>query len=247
MSKTSINTPNGQQVSKKQKTGEDSKKQKIGTEAFKKGKQQWADHLTQKAKHDNYPARSVYKLMEIQKKFSIMKKGNKVLDLGCAPGSWLIYAAQTIGQGAEKNVGNTGAAVGIDLQKVTVPLPSNATAIQGDIFDFNQDNHLSDLHDSLAQNMEKGYDVVLSDMAPATTGRKDIDTSRSFQLCEAALKVACERLVNGGNFVCKIFQGADFKQFEQSIKASFKQYAIFKPDSCRKASKEIYIIGKGKI
>ncbi|MGD9731973.1 MAG: SAM-dependent methyltransferase [Desulfamplus sp.] len=230
----------------------DKKKKTADAQGFRKGKQQWADHLTEKAKHDNYPARSVYKLMEIQKKFNIIRKGNKILDLGCAPGSWLIYAAQIVGQSSDKNSGdkiggNQGVAVGIDLQKVTVPLPSNATAIQGDIFDFNQDNDSSDLHDSLAQNIEKGYDVVLSDMAPATTGRKDIDTARSFQLCEAALKVACERLATGGNFVCKIFQGSDFKLFEQSVKASFKQYAVFKPESCRKASKEIYIIGKGKI
>ncbi len=266
MSKTSINRPNRQQVSKKQKTGEESKRQKSGTEAFKKGKQQWADHLTEKAKHDNYPARSVYKLMEIQKKFNIMKRGNNVLDLGCAPGSWLIYAAQTVGQNSGKNIENQGFAVGIDLQKVTVSLPPNATAIEGDIFNLNQvdfnfnsgmshlNNDISALNsdtehpnDSLAQNMEKGYNVVLSDMAPATTGRKEIDAARSFELCEAALKIACDWLLTGGNFVCKIFQGSDFKQFEQSVKAKFKQYAIFKPESCRKASKEIYIIGKGKI
>ncbi|MBF0203922.1 MAG: RlmE family RNA methyltransferase [Desulfamplus sp.] len=194
-----------------------------------KAKQKWADHLTEKAKHDNYPARSVYKLMEIQKKLSIMKKGSRVLDLGCAPGSWLIYSAQTIGK--------QGDAFGIDLQKVTVPLPSNATALQGDIFDL----------DKFYPDTGTKYDVVLSDMAPATTGRKDIDAAKSFELCEAALKVACELLVEGGNFVCKIFQGSEFKQFEHNVKSNFRQCTIFKPESCRKASKEIYIIGKGKI
>jgi len=207
------------------------------TEPFNKGKQQWADHLTEKAKHDNYPARSVYKLMEIQKKFSIMKKGNKILDLGCAPGSWLIYSAST--------VGSQGRAVGIDLQKVEAALPPNATAVQGDI--FNMGDTLAQMNEALAANAKKEYDVVLSDMAPATTGRKEIDAARSFELCEAALNVACEWLVQGGNFVCKIFQGSDFKQFEQSVKANFRQHTIFKPESCRKASKEIYIIGRGKI
>lgn len=217
-----------------------------------KGKQQWADHLTEKAKHDNYPARSVYKLMEIQKKFTIIKKGNRVLDLGCAPGSWLIYAAQTIG--------NQGLAVGVDLQKVGVPLPPNAIAIQGDILNLNQyllaqngrvftsnREDSSDMDDRLASNPIKEYDVILSDMAPSTTGRKEIDAARSFELCEAALKIASEWLVGGGTFVCKIFQGSDFKLFEQSVKSSFRQCAIFKPESCRKASKEIYIVGKGKI
>ncbi|MBF0467553.1 MAG: RlmE family RNA methyltransferase [Desulfamplus sp.] len=221
--------------------------------------------------------------MEIQKKYGIMKKGNNVLDLGCAPGSWLIYAAQTIRMpqppgvvaqtagmaqtvGVDQTIGITqsighcaakkpsckGVAVGIDLQKVTVTLPPNATALQGDILDLNRDGCAPDdetLHatDTLASNARKEYDVVLSDMAPATTGRKDIDAARSFELCQAALKIACELLASGGNFVCKIFQGPDFKQFEQSVKANFRQHAIFKPESCRKASKEIYIIGRGKI
>ncbi|MBF0574215.1 MAG: hypothetical protein HQK69_10755, partial [Desulfamplus sp.] len=81
---------------KQDKTNNQPKKEKVGTKEFNKGKQQWADHLTEKAKHDNYPARSVYKLMEIQKKFNILKKGDNILDLGCAPGSWLLYASQLI-------------------------------------------------------------------------------------------------------------------------------------------------------
>ncbi len=94
---------------------------------------------------------------------------------------------------------------------------------------------------------EKNYDVVLSDMAPKTTGRKDVDALRSFELCRAALDSACDLLAPGGNFVCKIFQGGDFKQFEADVKKRFKQCRIFKPESCRKSSKEIYIIGTGKL
>ncbi|MBF0111662.1 MAG: RlmE family RNA methyltransferase [Desulfamplus sp.] len=205
-----------------------------------KSNQQWADHFTEKAKHDNYPARSVYKLMEIQKKLNIIKRGDFVLDLGCAPGSWLIYAAKTIG--------DKGEAVGVDLQKVDVQLPSNATAIEGDIFDLNQVNCFGLNSNSEEEpNSIKKYDVVLSDMAPSTTGRRDVDAARSFELCNAALNVASEWLNIGGNFVCKIFHGSDFKEFEKSVKANFKQHTIFKPESCRKASKEIYIIGRGKI
>lgn len=189
----------------------------------------WADHLTQKAKMENYPARSVYKLMEIQSKFRILKKGDRVLDLGCAPGSWLIYAAHT--------VGDQGSAMGIDLKKVDVVLPQNAVAHQGDVFDMNE---------ALAATVENGYDSVLSDMAPATTGRKDIDAARSFELCKAALDKACELLVPGGCFVCKIFQGSEFKAFEKLVKLNFSHHRTFKPESCRKSSKEIYIIGLGK-
>ncbi len=190
---------------------------------------QWADHLTHKAKAENYPARSVYKLMEIQKKFKVLKKGDTVLDLGCAPGSWLIYIART--------VGNTGSAHGIDLKTVEVPLPVNAVAHVGDIFEMNED---------IMAPSGKSYDAVLSDMAPATTGRKDIDAARSQALCEVALEKALELLGPGGNFVCKIFQGADFKVFEKQVQQQFKQHRIFKPESCRKASKEIYIIGMSK-
>ncbi|SMC55454.1 23S rRNA Um-2552 2'-O-methyltransferase [Desulfocicer vacuolatum DSM 3385] len=194
----------------------------------KKGSQ-WADHLTQRAKAENYPARSVYKLMEIQKKFKVLKKGGIVLDLGCAPGSWLIYAART--------VGNTGKAHGIDLKAVEVPLPENAVAHVGDIFEMDE---------NIAAPDGKMYDAVVSDMAPATTGRKDIDAARSQALCEAALAKALELLGPGGHFVCKIFQGGDFKVFEKEVQQHFKQHKIFKPESCRKASKEIYIIGLNK-
>jgi len=192
-------------------------------------KQAWADHYTRKAKQDRYPARSVYKLMEIQKKFTVIRKNDKVLDLGCAPGSWLIYAAETAGTG--------GKALGIDLKSVEVKLPGNAQALTGDIFDRDK---------AFTASVGDGYNVVLSDMAPATTGRKDIDAARSFELCRAALSKALDLLVFNGNFVCKIFQGSDFKQFETDVKARFKNHRIFKPESCRKSSKEIYIIGIGK-
>lgn len=195
----------------------------------KNKKTQWADHLTQKAKAENYPARSVYKLMEIQKRFRVIKKGGRVLDLGCSPGSWLIYAAKTAGA--------SGRAVGIDLKPVEAKLPGNAVAHTGDIFE---------MEPTLGEAVGEGYDSVLSDMAPATTGRKDVDSARSFDLCEAALRVACDLLAPGGNFVCKIFQGAEFKQLEKDVQSRFAQHKIFKPESCRKSSKEIYIIGIGK-
>jgi 23S rRNA (uridine2552-2'-O)-methyltransferase len=195
----------------------------------KPNKNKWADHYTKKARDENYPARSVYKLMEIQKRFRVIKKNARVLDLGCAPGSWLIHAAEIAGP--------SGQAVGIDLKPVEAALPANAVAYTGDIFE---------MEPTIGEAVGKEYDAVISDMAPATTGRKDIDAARSFALCEAALRVACDLLAVKGNFVCKIFQGAEFKQFENLVKARFDQHKIFKPDSCRKSSKEIYIIGLSK-
>lgn len=190
----------------------------------------WSDHYAQRAKKEKYPARSVYKLQEIQSKFRLIKKGNRVLDLGCSPGSWLLLAAQlTTG---------SGQVVGIDLKPVTIQLPGHISVYTGDI--------LAD-PDPLIARIGTDYHVVLSDMAPATSGQKDMDAARSYHLCQAALATAERVLLPGGNFVCKIFQGAEFKEFSASVKQSFKQHKIFKPRSSRKASKEIYIIGMGKI
>ncbi len=191
---------------------------------------QWADHLTQKAKSMGYPARSVFKLEDIQNKFQIIKKGDIVLDLGCSPGSWTLYAA--------KLVGDQGRVLGIDLKAVETKLPPNALTIQDDI--------LKPEHPAFIEPYTGTFNVVISDMAPATTGRKDVDAIRSVELCRMALDTALKNLAFQGNFVCKIFQGNDFKTFEQEVKAAFKECRVFKPESCRKQSKEIYIIGKDK-
>jgi 23S rRNA (uridine2552-2'-O)-methyltransferase len=187
----------------------------------------WEDHYTRQAKKDKYPARSVYKLKEIQQKNRVIAKGDAVLDLGCAPGSWLKYAAEITGPG--------GRVVGIDLKPVTILLPEQVEVLTGDIFEM-----LDDL------KAGPGYQVVLSDMAPATTGNKHVDAARSMGLCEAALYVAREVLKPGGRFVCKVFQGPDFKAFTDEVRKSFQKFKIFKPQSSRKASREIFIIGLGK-
>lgn len=194
-----------------------------------KGGSQWEDHLTRRARSEGYPARSVYKLEEIQKKFNIIKKNDAVLDLGCAPGSWMLYAS--------KMVGKSGRVFGVDLKEVTITLPQNTKAVQDDILN---------MADAQFLEHATGLDVVLSDMAPATTGRKDVDALRSFELCEMALETALNLLKKNGSFICKIFQGNDFKAFEKNVKSKFTDCKIFKPDSCRKQSKEIYIIAKGK-
>ena len=196
----------------------------------KSNKNRWADHYTRKAQKENYPARSVYKLQEIQQKTQLIRKGDRVLDLGCAPGSWLIYAAKLIGE--------NGRAVGIDLKPVTAKLPPNASAHTGDLLNIT---------DELRETLGERYHVVLSDMAPDTSGNKTLDAIRSAGLAETALYVACERLVKGGVFACKIFQGSDFDPFVKRVNAEFDKTKLFKPKSSRKASKEIFVIGIGKI
>ncbi|MBT7697866.1 MAG: RlmE family RNA methyltransferase [Desulfobacterales bacterium] len=193
----------------------------------KKNKNKWEDHLSRKARAENYPARSVYKLEEIQNRFKIIRPGDRVLDLGCAPGSWLLYSG--------KKVGNKGTVLGIDLKSVDIRLPDHVRAIRKDI---------RDIEAELAFNEESRFNVILSDMAPDTTGRKDVDAARSYDLCCLALDIAEKYLLKGGHFVCKIFQGDDFSKFRENVKESFKESKNFRPNSCRKNSKEIYIIAK---
>lgn len=189
----------------------------------------WEDHYTRKARKEKHPARSVYKLQEIQQRVGLIRRGDRILDLGCAPGAWLGYAAEL--------AGSEGRVLGIDLKPLTIALPPQAEAVVGDIFNLD-----AGLRDRLAS----GFDVVMSDMAPATTGHRATDAARSAALSEAALQIAMDHLVPGGRFVCKIFQGSDFKAFSDAVKAAFKTHKIYKPQSSRKASREIFIIGLGK-
>jgi 23S rRNA (uridine2552-2'-O)-methyltransferase len=192
-----------------------------------------SDYYAQKAKKENFPARSVYKLKEIQQKYRLIQKGDRVLDLGCAPGSWLLYVAQL--------TGDQGRVVGIDKKALKARLPGHVRVIAGDVIEL-----AGQQKENMAEIIGNGYNVVLSDMAPATTGRKDVDSAKSFHLCNAALAISENFLGSGGHFVCKIFQGEDFKGFTDAVRAGFDRTKIFKPKSCRKESKEIYIIGMGK-
>jgi 23S rRNA (uridine2552-2'-O)-methyltransferase len=192
--------------------------------------QRWRDHYSERAKQERYPARSVYKLKEAQKKYRLISKGDQVLDLGCSPGSWLLYAAEVTGR--------HGKVFGIDLKPVKIQIPSQAQTIEIDILTI-------DRSWIKKQGLASRFNVVLSDMAPATTGNKALDAARSFQLCQAALTIAEMVLKPGGTFMCKIFQGEEFKEFSDTVKSQFKRHKIFKPQSSRKESKEIFIIGVG--
>lgn len=188
------------------------------------------DYYARKARQDNYAARSAYKLEEIQQRYNILRRGDRVLDLGCAPGSWSQYAAQM--------VGSKGAVLGIDLQEVMIGVP-NTTFIQGDILEM-------DWQATLAEHgFAQGLDVVISDMAPQTTGMRLTDQSRSYNLCAMALDIACQVLRPGGHFVCKFFDGPDFNALRDEIRHAFPKLAILRPKSTRASSKEIFFIGQG--
>lgn len=183
------------------------------------------DFYFQKAKEENYPARSIYKLKEIDKKYQLFKKGDKVLDLGCAPGSWLMYISEQIGE--------RGMVTGIDAQSLSIPFKKNMQFMKVDVLNLDEIEFLLDY-----------YDVIVSDLAPATSGIKSLDAAKSLELGEQAFKITQDHLRPGGNFVCKIFEGDASEAFFKKIKQKFELAKKFRPQAVRKGSREYYIIGK---
>lgn len=191
---------------------------------------QYQDHYFKRAKAENYPARSVYKLQEMDQKFHLLSPGMKVLDLGAAPGSWTLFAAKRVGQG--------GRVLALDIQTTDQEFPENVTFLVHDAFEDSPE--LLALMEPLMP-----FDFVMSDMAPRTTGHKFTDQARSLELCERARDVALRRLKPGGNFVAKIFEGPDAKGFQESLRPYFDKVRGFKPKSSRAESKETFILGLG--
>jgi 23S rRNA (uridine2552-2'-O)-methyltransferase len=190
----------------------------------------YRDHYFNKAKQENYPARSVYKLQEIEKQSRLLVPGARVLDLGACPGSWSLYAA--------KRVGPQGRVLGIDLNPAGTEFPDNVTYLLGDMLEPGPD-----ILEAFAAFGP--FDVVLSDMAPKTTGVKFADQCRSLELCEAALSVARQRLKPGGGFVVKIFQGPDAPAYLKGLRDFFDKVRVVKPKSSRAESKEIFYVATG--
>jgi 23S rRNA (uridine2552-2'-O)-methyltransferase len=185
------------------------------------------DFYKRKAREEKYPSRSVYKLKEIDAKYKLIKKGDLVLDLGCAPGSWLLYIS--------KKIGDRGRIVGVDVDDIKVELPENAVFLKKDIMSL----RASDLIKTGGK-----YQAVVSDSAPATSGIDFVDVERSLELCEKALEIATEVLEDGGNFLCKIFEGEGSEEFYKKVKQNFKFSKRFRPQATRKQSREIYIAAK---
>lgn len=186
------------------------------------------DYYFHKAKEENFAARSIFKLEEIDARFKLVKPAMKILDLGAAPGSWSQYAS--------KKVGAKGRVLGIDLQPIKITLP-NAVFLEADINAINWDEVLE------KYEMTPPFDIVMSDMAPRTTGIRVTDQVRSLQLCEMALDVALRYLRTGGHFICKFFHSEDFDVLRNEIRKHFAKCEVLRPKSTRKESKEIFLIG----
>ena len=220
-----------------------------------------ADHWSLKAQKEGYPARSVYKLLEMDEKFNLLKglkgvKGGskpfKVLDLGAAPGSWSLYVLRQIpmqtGITGHQNTQNEF--MQIEPLLVSVDLsPLSRTCDQGlfnrEDFCFIQgDFTLSEIRDAI---FSKGpYGLIISDAAPLTTGNRSVDTLRSLGLAEMALDFAENVMVQGGSLVVKVFQGGDTAELLKNMRSSFASARSFKPKACRAGSFETYYLGLGK-
>jgi 23S rRNA (uridine2552-2'-O)-methyltransferase len=189
------------------------------------------DYYFKKAKKDKYPARSIYKLEEAQKKHRLLRRGESVLDLGACPGSWSLYAA--------KEVGAEGLVVGVDLKSWQAASREGARihSLCGDIY-------AQDTVDRIRE-LRAHYRVVISDMAPQTTGNKLADHQRSLDLARRALELATEFLEPRGNFYCKVFEGEDFKEFVNQVRGRFTTVKIVKPKSSRSESREVFVLGMG--
>ncbi len=185
------------------------------------------DYYFQKAKEENYAARSVFKIQEIDERFKILKSGYKVLDLGAAPGSWSQFASE--------KVGKPGRVLGIDIQPIKLTLP-NAVFVTADMRDLQLEEIMA------AHEITPPFDVVLSDMAPKTTGIRITDQTRSMELCELALATAERFLRPKGSFVCKLFHSEEFENFRRSLRDRFGRVEVLRPKSTRKESKEIFFI-----
>ncbi len=191
-------------------------------------KQQQRDRFFQQAKADGYRARSAYKLLQIQEKFAVIRRGDVVVDLGAAPGSWSQVIAGLVGP--------KGRVIAVDLQTME-PL-AGVTLLQGDMTDLL-------VQDAIIETAGGPVDVVVSDAAPSTTGVKLRDHVLSMELARAALVVAHALLKPGGNLVIKVFQGEDLPGVIRDVKLAFHPVKVHKPEASRKESWEQFIVARG--
>ena len=188
----------------------------------------WEDHYARRARTEKWLARSVYKLQEIDRKYKIFRRGDRVLDLGCFPGSWSQYALKRVGPGGE--------VVGVDLKDPDRVSAPNFRFLQGDVFQL----------DLEWLKMEIGpRDVVMSDMAPQTSGIRVADASRSMDLAKRALDIAAALLKKHGHCLCKVFEGEDTKILRDDFSQHFEKTRTMRPPAVRKASREVYLLGLG--
>lgn len=188
------------------------------------------DPYVRMAQQQGLRSRSAFKLLELQEKYGLIESGMTVVDLGAAPGGWC--------QVARPLVGEAGRVIGLDILDME-PLPG-VEFIQGD---FTEDEPLAELECAL---QGQSVDLVLSDMAPNMSGMAAIDQARAMYLAELALEFVREHLRSGGDFLIKLFQGADFDRFVRDVRTLFDKVVVRKPKASRPRSREVYLLARGR-
>lgn len=190
------------------------------------------DYYAKKAKKDKYPARSVYKLEEAQQKYKFLRRGDSVLDIGCYPGSWSLFASEVVGP--------KGVVVGVDLQQAEQQGRPDGAVIHWLCQDIREPEFLKEV-----RRIRPSFRVVISDIAPRTTGSKWTDAQQSMNLVRTTLEIADLLLLPKGNYITKVFQGEDFPVFVENLKKRFDMVKVLKPKSSRIESREVFVLGMG--
>lgn len=186
------------------------------------------DAKTMEARAQGYPARSVFKLQEIDRRMRLFRPGQNVIDLGAAPGSWSLFASE--------RVGPTGHVYAIDVKEIQQVFGENVKVLQGDALSL----------ESAVLAAHAPYDVVLSDMAPNTSGSKFQDQARSTELFLRALEVAVAFGKPGSHFAAKIFMSGDYKAAEIEVRKAYELVRTIRPEGTRQVSTEVFVVGMGK-
>lgn len=190
------------------------------------------DYYAQKAKKDKYPARSIYKLEEVQQKYNFLRRGDSVLDIGCFPGSWSLYAAQVVGP--------KGVVVGVDLQQTEEQPRPDSAPIHWLCQDIREPDFVTNV-----RKIRPTFRVLISDIAPKTTGNRWTDAQQSLNLVRETMNIADILLLPKGHYIVKVFQGEDFPGFVKELKSRFEMVKVLKPQSSRVESREVFVLGMG--
>lgn len=192
-------------------------------------KRKKGEYYYRRAKRERYRSRASYKLKQLNRKFGVVRRGYKVIELGAAPGGWTQVALEVVGK--------SGRVVAVDLEEIEPMEAENAVFLRGDFTSKETAARIKENLDSC--------DAVISDASPEISGAWDIDHFRSVELCEKALEIAEKFLRPGGNFLCKVFQGEGMEGLRDKVKRKFGFMKLSKPKASRKGSAEIYIVAKG--
>ncbi len=188
------------------------------------------NHYYRRARKEGYRSRAIYKLKQIDSKFNVIKRGFRVVDIGAAPGGWLQYSAE--------RVGDYGLVLGLDIKKIhTLPYQNVKTMVL-DVLD-------EAASDKILLELGRSADVVLSDLSPKISGVWDVDVAKQVVLCERVLEIAVDVLKKGGSMVIKVFQGKDSFMIVDKLKESFDSVSLFRPPTTRKRSSEFYAVCLG--